>query len=94
MSHKKAMKRINQPIHPDHHLINLQYLQETEHLHEVGQYINERIIRPLLQGSHIESDFKVLQAIIHLTVKTLEDTVGKPAAKQVLSNALLLVDQT
>lgn len=71
-----AIRNLNQEIQPDHHLINLQYLVESGHPEMVGDYIEQRLIRPLLWGNNKESDVQMLSSVLDAVAERLSDVSG------------------
>lgn len=85
-----AMRNLNQEIRPDRHLINLQYLVESDHPEMVGYYIEQRLIRPLLWGNDQEADVQMLGSVLDAVTERLRDITG--AAGQSISPSQLFVD--
>lgn len=68
---------MQQPIHPDHHLIHLQYLVESDRPELVGTYIKERFIDKLLSGGiDKQLDTTMLVSIIHVASSMIERLDG------------------
>ena len=85
-----AIRNLNQEIRPDRHLINLQYLVESDHPEMVGHYIEQRLIRPLLWGNHQEADMQMLGSVLDAVTERLRDITG--ADDQAISPSQLFVD--